>query len=282
MPDPFVKGREPVWSKEPARLLAGASLFIVVYLGTFLPLAFASAAIGARSHYWIALVSATFSTWATVRVMERGEWSIGFLVAPKLAGREMAFGLAFAAAVIGLCDGLILAVTNLRHVRGSGAPWLELAVIFVPAAVQEEVVFRGYVFQRIRRWNRGVAIVLTSAVFAFLHGANEGITVIAFANLALAGVLLAIAYERYGRLWFPIGIHLGWNILSGPVLGYGVSGFQAGSTLVRTIGSAPSWLSGGTFGVEGSAAMTAVEVVAIAVLAITRRRPAVGGPWPAL
>ena len=45
----------------------------------------------------------------------------------------------------------------------------------------------------------------------------------AILNLILAGILLALAYERFERLWFPIGIHFLWNILSGPILGYGVN-----------------------------------------------------------
>ncbi len=272
--------REPVWMNEPARLLAAVSLFIAVYIGSFLPLAFAAAAFGARNDYWIALASGGFATWLSVRVMERGEWSIGFFVPLIPAGRELLLGLLFASGVIGACDAMLLSTTALHHVRGSGLPWTELAVIFIPAAVQEEIVFRGYLFQRIRTWNRNVAIVLTSAVFALLHGRNEGVNAIALANLALAGVLLALAYERYERLWFPIGIHLGWNVLSGPILGYDVSGFVAGSTVLRTIGSAPPWLSGGVFGIEGSAAMTAVEVLAIVFLRAQRaeRRGQVNRP----
>ncbi len=264
--------RESLWVNEPARLLATVSLFITVYLGSFLPLAFAAAAAGARNHFWIALGSASVATWLTVRVMERGEWSIGFFVPPARAVRELILGVAFAAAVVGVSDALILFASSLRHERGSGVAWLELAVVFVPAAVHEEIVFRGYLFQRIRSWNRSVAIGLTSAVFALLHARNEGITAIALTNLVLAGVLLALAYERYRRLWFPIGIHLGWNVLSGPLLGYDVSGFASSTSLLRTIGDAPTWLSGGTFGMEGSVIMTVVEIAAAAILVRTNRK----------
>ena len=58
------------------------------------------------------------------------------------------------------------------------------------------------------------------------------------ANLILAGVLLALAYERYERLWFPIGIHIAWNVASGPILGYDVSGYVPSQTVLRTIGTA--------------------------------------------
>ena len=111
-----------------------------------------------------------------------------------------------------------------------------------------------------RRWNRWAAIFATSVVFAALHGGNRGISLMAILNLILAGILLALAYERFERLWFPIGIHFLWNILSGPILGYGVSGYVAQSTVFRTIGSGSVLITGGAFGIEASVWMGLVEV----------------------
>lgn len=252
-----------------AHVLAATSLFIAVYLGFFVSVGFAASAFGIRTHYWIALGSAAFATWFAVRVMEQGRWSVGFFVAPRLAAGESAVGLLFAAIVIGAGGAIIVGATPLDEVRGSGFPWRELSIIFIPAAVHEELVFRGYVFQRLRAWNRTAAIALTSFVFASLHAANEGVTTIALANLVIAGILLALAYERYERLWFPIGIHLGWNVLSGPVLGFDVSGFVGRSSVLRVTGHGPVWLSGGSFGIEGSAVMTLVEIAATAALVLT-------------
>jgi membrane protease YdiL (CAAX protease family) len=118
-----------------------------------------------------------------------------------------------------------------------------------------------------RIWSRGGAIAITSFVFALLHAGNRGVTLLAMANLVLAGVLLALAYERYERLWFPIGIHLAWNIFSGPVLGFGVSGYVSAATLFRTSGSGAGWITGGSFGIEGSVWMALVEAAGIFWLA---------------
>ena len=109
-------------------------------------------------------------------------------------------------------------------------------------------------------WNRIGAIGITSIVFAALHATNRGISAIAIINLIIAGVLLALAYERYQRLWFPIGIHFVWNLLSGPILGYGVSGYAAETTVFRTIGSGPLLVTGGAFGIEGSVWMAVAEL----------------------
>jgi membrane protease YdiL (CAAX protease family) len=93
----------------------------------------------------------------------------------------------------------------------------------------------------------------------------------ALTNLFLAGVLLCVAYERYGRLWFPIGIHFGWNILSGPILDYDVSGYVSAASVWRMAGSGPPWLTGGAFGIEGSVWIGVMEVAAIGCLNMMAR-----------
>ena len=100
----------------------------------------------------------------------------------------------------------------------------------------------------------------------------------AIVNLVLAGIMLALAYEVYQRLWLPIGIHAAWNLLSGPVLGYNVSGYVSRRSILAIRGGGPEWLTGGRFGIEASVWMVVVEtggIVALNMMA-RRRRYAVG------
>jgi membrane protease YdiL (CAAX protease family) len=227
-----------------------------------------------RPVYILDLVSAAAATAFTVAVVDRGRWRIGFFVAPRFVARELALGVGFAVLLIGGIDVVILASTALRHVPADGFPWRELWIVFVPAAIHEEVLFRGYPFQRLRAWNRGIAIAASSLVFALLHGRNQGITPLAMTNLLLAGVMLALAYERYERLWFPIGIHVAWNVASGPILGYDVSGYVPSHTVFRTVGSGNVLVTGGQFGIEGSVISLVMEAFAVALLLrLNRMRP---------
>jgi len=114
-------------------------------------------------------------------------------------------------------------------------------------------------------------VLFSSVVYAALHSGNNAVSLLAMTNLFLAGILLALAYARYERLWFPIGIHLGWNLLSGPILGYNVSGYASSATVLRTIGRGSPWLTGGMFGIEGSVWIVVVELAGIALL-LPRRR----------
>jgi len=135
--------------------------------------------------------------------------------------------------------------------------------------VNEELVFRGYVFTKLATWHRAAAFVWSSLVFAALHAWNGGLTPVAFADLALAGVLLGLARERSNGLWLPIGIHLAWNLASGAVLGYPVSGYVPALSVIRTIPRGAVWLTGGAFGMEGSVWMLLVELAGIGMM---RRR----------
>ncbi len=250
------------------RLIAPLVLFVSFYLATLVSL------LWLRLPYfqWLALVSVTVGTSATVALWEQGRWSLGLASPPIVALRELGSGVLFACALIGAADVLIIATTGVRHEWGSGFPYAQLLTVFVPAAIHEELLFRGYPFQKIwRRWP-AAAIIIFSAGFAVLHIWNDHVTPLALFNIFLGGILLSLAYVRYERLWFPIGLHFAWNLLSGPVLGHAVSGFAAEATLVRVLGEGPAILTGGAFGIEGSLFMTVSEAVGIVVLMQSRRR----------
>jgi membrane protease YdiL (CAAX protease family) len=253
------------------RLVAALSLFVSLYLATFFVVGYLAAAAGAYFNQWVSLLSVCAATIGTIGILEHGVWGFGLFVRPPLAIREMLFGCGFAILLIGAADGLVMLTTRLRHVTGNGFPWFELAAVYLPAVVHEELLFRGYPFQKIWRMHRLGAVLFSSVVFAVLHGGNNAVSPLAMANLFFAGILLALAYARYERLWFPIGIHLGWNLLSGPILGYNVSGYVSSASVLRTVGRGAPWLTGGLFGIEGSVWTVVVELAGIALL-LPRRR----------
>ena len=257
------------------RFIAPIALFGSLYLATFLIVGRAAFRMGWLYPQLAALLSVSFATWVTLFLIDRRSVRIGFAVPPL---PDFLTGALLGAALIGLADGLIFFFADLRHVRGGGFPWPELVTVFAPAAFHEELLFRGYVYQKLRAVHRLLAIALTSIVFAALHAGNNAITLLALGNLVLAGVLLALAWEARRTLWLPIGLHLSWNLVSGPILGYSVSGYVARQALVRTLVRGPVWLTGGAFGVEGSVCVTAVECAAVALLLWwTRMRPAKTG-----
>ena len=237
------------------------------YLATF----WAGLRSGFPYFQWIAFASACVATVAAIQLWHHGSWDLGLRARPVVAIREWAAGALFGAVLIGLADLVIEVFTPLRHARGHGFPVAETALVFVPAVLHEELVFRGYPYQLLRRIGPWFAIVASSLVFAALHARNEDVTTLALINVFLGGVVLALAYERYRRLWMPIGLHFAWNIMSGPILGYDVSGFTSSRSVLVTVVKGPGILTGAGFGIEGSILMTLVEVAAAA--ALLRREP---------
>jgi len=256
-----------------AQLVAALSLFVALYLATFFAVGYLTAVAGAYFGQWVSLLSVCAATVGTVAIIEHDVWSLGFFVPARLAVREALLGCGFAILLIGAADGLVMLTTKLRHVAGNGFPWFELVAVYLPAVFHEELLFRGYPFQKIWRSHRLGAVLFSSFVFAALHAGNNAFSPLAMANLFLAGILLALAYARYERLWFPIGIHLGWNLLSGPILGYNVSGYVSGGSILRTVGRGVPWLTGGLFGIEGSVWIVTVELAGIALLLPRRTAP---------
>jgi uncharacterized protein len=220
---------------------------------------------------WSGLIAVGVATAAAMLIWDRGQWPLGLFVSPRFAVPEFVYGSVFGAILIGACASLVALTTDIRHERGNGFPWIELALIYVPAAVHEELLFRGYAFQKLHRWNRLFALLFVALLFAALHMRNAAVSWVGLANIFLGGILLGLAYERYERLWFPIGLHLAWNVMSGPILGHEVSGYDSMRTVFVERGGGPWWLTGGDFGIEGSVWMTGVEIAGIAILLWSRK-----------
>ncbi len=143
-------------------------------------------------------------------------------------------------------------------------------IVFVLAAAAEEVVFRGYPLQTLTRARLAwVGVILTSILFAQVHRGNPNLDSpnvypeLAFANTAIAGAWLAIAYLRTRSLWLPLGLHWAWNWMMGSILGLPVSGITtlAPTPLLRATDNGPAWLTGGAYGIEGGVGCTIALVL---------------------
>jgi CAAX protease family protein len=134
-------------------------------------------------------------------------------------------------------------------------------------ALAEELVFRGYPFQHLTSAIGAVpAVVAFSAFYGALHLQNPYASRWGAANSVLIGVLLSIAYLRTRALWLPWGIHVGWNLTMGFILGLPISGFRVFNLWVYTEARGPNWMTGGEYGVEASASATVVLLLGIVLI----------------
>jgi membrane protease YdiL (CAAX protease family) len=155
------------------------------------------------------------------------------------------------------------------RVRGTHLVFLVVdLVVLALASLAEEVVFRGYPFQRlIEATGPLTATVLMSLVFAAVHGSNPDSSWASLLTTMLAGWLMALAYLRTRALWVAWGFHFAWNASMAVLFGLPVSGITTFSPVVSTYTRGPIWLTGGGYGPEGSAVAIVVLLIMMFVVA---------------
>ncbi len=144
-------------------------------------------------------------------------------------------------------------------------------LIFIITGWQEELLSRGYYLQTLSSGlNLFWGVVISSAVFGALHLGNPNATWVSAVGISFAGLFLALGYVRSGRLWLPIGLHIGWNFFEGVVFGFPVSG-TASYPLLRIHIAGPLLWTGGAFGPEaGLIVLPALLVGALLIILYTR------------
>ena len=132
----------------------------------------------------------------------------------------------------------------------------------------EEVATRGWLLTRIAaRTNLPLAIVISSSLFGILHLGNAGVTFLSVLNIILDGVLAGLLFIYTDSIWLVVAQHGTWNYVQGNLLGFQVSGTGADTSIFSfTMGSGPDWLTGGTFGAEGSIITTLVLLVSLVIV----------------
>jgi membrane protease YdiL (CAAX protease family) len=144
-------------------------------------------------------------------------------------------------------------------------------VVFVvlAGALAEELMFRGYPFQRlVEATGAARAILVFSVLFGAVHLMNPGASIWGLINTIVIGVFLAIAYLRTRALWLPWGFHFAWNLTMGLLLGLPVSGYRLFNVVVHGTVRGPTWLTGGSYGFE--AAAPGAFAIAIGLLIVWR------------
>jgi hypothetical protein len=185
---------------------------------------------------------------------------------------EFVAGLALGIALFSSVVGLLWIVGDCRlTLHGAVSGLATGLVIALMVGIVEETIARGFLF-RIAELAGGTwtGVFVSSALFGAAHAFNPGASVLSSIAIALeAGVLLAAAYALTGRLWFPIGLHTGWNFTEGSLFGMSVSGHETTPGLFAGTLKGPVILTGGAFGPEASIFAVAV-CLAVAVYLLWR------------
>ncbi len=144
--------------------------------------------------------------------------------------------------------------------------------MFVPlmlllGAAGEEILFRGFGFQiLLRAFGPWSAVLPIGVLFALMHSNNPNASLIGLANTAGFGMLFGYAFIRSHDIWYPFGIHFGWN-LTLLLLGANISGIAMHVTSYAISWARPDVLwSGGEYGPEASVLTTIALAVLVAAV----------------
>lgn len=243
-----------------------------------------------RTAWWIAgsLIILLFDAIALYRWKGRADhpWQILGLEFNRITVIDALVGFLIGAfAMVGIFS--VEMATGLIQVSGWQNPQLFIlfgAFWYLPRAFAEELFCRGLMlngFCMLVPWQRKwLAVAISAVAFGFIHALNPYASEISVLGNALGGVVYALAYLRSGSLWLGIGLHFGWNLVQGTILGFPVSGTPA-LALVHQIPTGDTSLTGGAYGPEAGLVGIGFRFVAIAgvLLWTLRARDRWQGPF---
>ncbi|UCH77291.1 MAG: CPBP family intramembrane metalloprotease [Candidatus Coatesbacteria bacterium] len=224
----------------------------------------------------VILVPLLAVTMGARKLLDRRPPLLSLGLRPRAAPRGLAWGFVGGAAFLSLTSGILALAGGARFeyvdLTAAALAYVPATLVFFAiAGTAEELLLRGYPITVLdESWGRAGAVLLTAVAFGVLHLLNPGSHVLPAVNVTLAGVILGLLYLQSGSLWFAIGFHGGWNFAEGTAFGFPVSGLPLGAGIVEAVPAGPGWLSGGTFGPEGSVVLTATSAVLIALILLRK------------
>ena len=203
--------------------------------------------------------------------------TVGFAGGKALKKYFVGFAVGFV--MVACAVGLMAATGSVQVETGGSLPKgipaggavLLLLLAFVVQAAGEETLLRGWYLQVVgARHGPWIGVVASSLVFAAFHGFT---TALATVNLALFAVFLALYCLYEGSIWGVCGWHTAWNWTQGNVFGLDVTGYPPdGGVLVDLQARGSQFLSGGSYGPEGSLLGSCALLTGIVVLIVLASR----------
>ena len=88
----------------------------------------------------------------------------------------------------------------------AGVPfWLALLITALLPALAEEIIFRGYLYEKLFGGLSIVGLVLSSLIFGLMHGPTDWLSCFVYSS---SGLILGYSYYKTGYLVYPMVIHL--------------------------------------------------------------------------
>lgn len=206
----------------------------------------------------IPLVVIIILTWFFIKI-EKQELKIPINNNPL---KGLLIGIFVGALWIGVSAGLLILTRHLSIIEIKNVPvlWIWIISAFINVVMQELLV-RGYIYQLIKKeYNLSVAIIVTTILFALLHGGAFEAGIIPVLNVITMCLFTTFLYEAEGTILAPTMSHALWNIIGGLILG-GVRLADDYPSLITMTPSKNQILSGGDCMIEGSVVVLIINII---------------------
>ncbi|MDA3953517.1 MAG: type II CAAX endopeptidase family protein [Bacteroidales bacterium] len=220
-----------------------------------------------------------FMVWLWVRFFEkRSIRTLGFTA--KGAFKKYISGFLTGLIMLGIVIGLMALFGTIGFLENPEpfslnflGVMLLLLLGYIVQGASEEIIARGWQFQVIgARYRPWLGAVISSVIFALLHGFNTGVSPLAIINLLLFAFLLIFIILRDKSIWAACGWHTAWNWSMENIFGLKVSGSDGLGSVLNLSTEGPNYLTGGDFGPEGSILTTIVLIAGMFTLLILKAK----------
>jgi membrane protease YdiL (CAAX protease family) len=220
---------------------------------------------------FIPLVGVILVTFIFIYAFER--WKKANLFKTSYFTRDISLGLILGFGWIALST-FIIYVNGSMEITGQNKVndlYIWIIAVFLNAAMQE-LLIRGYLYQMLKRtYNTFIAILVTTALFTFLHGGAFEAGLIPILNLIAMSVFVSTLLEYTGNLIAPILVHFIWNTIGALILGSVSLVDDYPSLFNSTFDN--SLIGGNGYGLEGSIiTLTVSTVFAFCLFLLMRKR----------
>ena len=152
---------------------------------------------------------------------------------------------------------------------------IKLIAMFLAVFIQsssEEFLCRAFLYQRLRKGYRSpwVAIIGNALIFMALHLFNPGVSIVPIIHLVVIAVFYSCFVYYFDSIWLPMMAHTAWNFTQNIIFGLPNSGIVSSFSIAKLEAATGriTFIYDPVFGVEGSAFLLIVTIVATVVVIV--------------
>ena len=175
-----------------------------------------------------------------------------------------------------LCSMLHGDVKFVSDFTAKGIPLMLFALLAVfVQSTAEELWCRGFMYERINvHYPLWVAILANGILFGLLHVFNDGVTVLAIADIIICGLSYSLLRWYTGSIWTCMGIHTAWNFTQNFLFGLPNSGLVSETSVftLDAVNGTSNLIYDYAFGVEGALPAVLVDLLLGVVIILLAKR----------